>query len=475
MLNSSFFKEKLLIAIVEAIGQQHAKTLKQLQDRIYKHPVTGLLNRTYLEEKEKELLRKYSSLLIIDIRHLKKFNEIFGYKAIDGLLKSLAGKLKTFCKTKSKEKCLLGFLDLGRFWILTSFDNEKEVKTIAKELISLITQEPLIAWTGNVGIRLLISVNIGISLKENVKNIYDWIIKAELAAESSKEKGFNQIAFFEESFKETIEEAIKIEQLLKESLSNKSLKEEIYPVFQIKVNPITEEPVGVEVLMQWTKFSNIEKVIQVAETSDLIKELTFILWKKTAPILGEILDVKPNLSFGFNLSTILFKYWREIQEKLKLFSTYSIPFNQIELEITESSLITDPKTKLYINSLRRKGFVIVIDDFGKGFSSFDRLLEIDFQKVKFDKSLFDQLSNALSNEDEKKIKKVKHFIEGLIDFAKNQGYKTVAEGVEDFEIVQLLKEWGVDEIQGFYYSETVSKEKLIECLKNWDSLKKCKK
>ena len=222
--------------------------------------------------------------------------------------------------------------------------------------------------------------------------------------------------------------------------------------------------------MRWKRFKGpIFKVIQVAEQTGLIKELTLALAFNTLPVIRDVIKEFPNFGFSFNLSPVLFKFWNEFKNKGPEFKKYNIPPQNLEFEITEISLSDIPNATEYINRIKKKGFKILIDDFGKGFSAFDRLMEIDFDGVKFDKTLMDKLLDAHL----KGNKKVVNFIRGLVEFAKSQDYKITAEGVEDPRLVKLLKEWDIDEIQGYYYAKPVEVDRFLECLRSWDKVKRC--
>jgi len=293
-----------------------------------------------------------------------------------------------------------------------------------------------------------------------------------IAAEKAKEKEINTYSVFKKEFLEDIETNVRIEQLLKESLNAGTLYREIYPVFQMKVNPKTEKPTGAEVLMRWKRFDGpIFKVIQIAEQTGMIKDLTLALANNSLPVILKVLKEKPNFSFSFNLSPVLFKFWDAFKTQHAEFKKYNIPPEIIEFEITESSLVTVKNAPQYVNFFKKKGFRILIDDFGKGYSAFDRLMEINFDGIKLDKELMDKLTaEVLKNSYDSKVVK---FIRGIVEFAKSQGYEITAEGVEEEKVVKLLKEWDIDEIQGYYYAKPVEADRFLECLHNWDKVKRC--
>ena len=130
--------------------------------------------------------------------------------------------------------------------------------------------------------------------------------------------------------------------------------------------------------------------------------------------------------------------------------------NLFELEVTESVLISNPeKTMHVLRKLEQAGFSISIDDFGTGFSSLSYLKNIKASILKIDKSFID---GVLSNMYDKMI------VNSVINLAHNLGLSVVAEGVENEEQVQFLKEAGCDMVQGYYYSKPVAADDFIRTL-----------
>ncbi|NPA13644.1 MAG: phosphodiesterase [Aquificae bacterium] len=463
-------KEQILLSIINAATYKYKLINQKLKSQLLKHHITGLFNRRYLLIYGDNLLKRYNTLYIVDIRNLRTYNEIFGYEIVDQFLKAVAQKIKTFCG----KECLLGSLDLGRFWILLHQKEEKEAIEKALSLVEYLTAKEISIKTQTKELSLLLSINVGIGIyPKHGKNIEELLTNAEIAADRAKYKGENTVEIFKEDYRQDIELNLEIEHQLKFAIKHGTLKGEIFPVFQARVNPVNENIVAAEILMRWKKYSPA-RFIPVAERTGLLRYMFDVLVENSIPVLKEIFKIRPHLRVSFNISPVQLKFWNDLKESLEKLKKADIPLNQIELEITESGVMEEHENIIEkLNSLSLEGFKIVIDDFGKGYSSFERINRLNIFGVKIDRSLLDGLRKADSLQSSKKSVK---FIQNLIAFLKSLGYNITIEGVEENEphLVEIFRKLNVDEIQGFYYAKPVPKEKFLQCLENWEKLKRCK-
>ena len=129
---------------------------------------------------------------------------------------------------------------------------------------------------------------------------------------------------------------------------------------------------------------------------------------------------------------------------------YDVPQELIEFEILESSSEVDEDMVVaFINELHSRGFKISIDDFGTGMSSLGLLRRIPLDTLKLDKSFFDDMSLDMSEKDSAVIRY-------MIQMAKTMDIRTIAEGIEQKFQVDMLKEYGCDMIQGYYFSRPLA-------------------
>ena len=135
-----------------------------------------------------------------------------------------------------------------------------------------------------------------------------------------------------------------------------------------------------------------------------------------------------------------------------LLDTYGVEPSTIELEVTESAVMTEPENALHnLNRLHDLGVLISIDDFGTGYSYLSYLRQMPIHKLKIDRTFVLEMD---SNHGDRII------VESTINLAHNLGLKVVAEGVENEEVLALLDGLGCDEAQGYYISHPLPVEKL---------------
>ncbi len=472
MLKLKLSKDAILLVIIEASVKKFETINRKLQQQLYRDIVTGLYNRKFLLKRGDALLNEgYNTLAVIDVRNLRAYNEIFGHDTTDKILRKIAEKIKELCS----DTCIIGSLDAGRFWLLSSIDDierEEIAKKSIENIIKHLTTEELRVNINDEDLIILIALSAGIAFyPEHGKNIAELLRAAEIAADRAKAEKINTYSVFDITYKKLIEENIWIEEQLRKAIKGGKIEKQIYPVFQIKVNPSTEKITGVEVLMRWRLYPQIYRIINVAEKTGLINDLFKILIRQAIPYMREALKINPDIHFGFNISPYQLALKDDLLEALDLFIEEKCEVEKVELEITESELLKNIDAEQILNTLTEKGFKLIIDDFGKGYSSFDRIKRWNIHGVKIDKSLIDDIPEGVKRYG--KTYKGFLFLKNLTEFLKNMNYKITFEGIEDEFTVNLVKELGIDEVQGYYYAKPVDGNRFIECLKNWEEERRC--
>jgi EAL domain-containing protein (putative c-di-GMP-specific phosphodiesterase class I) len=231
-------------------------------------------------------------------------------------------------------------------------------------------------------------------------------------------------------------------------------------VYQPKVSLSGGHLTGVEVLTRWRhpKLGTIspDQFIPIAERTGLIIPLT--LWVlqqalrqcRTWQEMGLDLSIAVNLSM-WNLES------HELPRQIEgLLRDSGVPPTNLELEITESTIMSDPERVIQTLSLiRNLGVRFAIDDFGTGYSSFAYLKRLPVACIKIDKSF---ILNIEADRDNTII------VKSIIDLAHNLGLKVVAEGVETGAAKSLLTSFKCDEGQGFYFSRPITSKTLTDIL-----------
>ncbi|HEY7553969.1 MAG TPA: bifunctional diguanylate cyclase/phosphodiesterase [Candidatus Binatia bacterium] len=240
------------------------------------------------------------------------------------------------------------------------------------------------------------------------------------------------------------------------------VQDQLFPLYQPKIDLKSDRIVGLEVLTRWRhpEYGLImpDEFIPLAERTGLIVPLT--LWVLNASInqcrrwrdQGIHTGIAVNLSM-WNLDT------PELPEQLAaLLNSTGVSADQLELEITESAIMDDPHRAMRtLKAIRELGVRFAIDDFGTGYSSLAYLKKLPVSSIKIDKSF---TQNMESDNDSAVI------VRAIIDLGHNLGLKVVAEGVETLEAKEMLTDFDCDEAQGYYFSRPVSAPDIARFMQN---------
>ncbi len=206
--------------------------------------------------------------------------------------------------------------------------------------------------------------------------------------------------------------------------------------------------VGAEALVRWTHpvrgIVSPAQFVRVAEDTGLIKQLTDVMLHRGIGHLREIHDRGYHLGMAVNLSTHDLLDTKLAQRVEQHLNANGVDASMLTLEITESSLLIDaPRARSTINELHEVGVRLSIDDFGTGYSSLSYLRRLPVAELKIDQSF---VANLLLDEQDEVI------VRSTIDLGHNLGLVVVAEGVENNEVLERLREFGCDIAQGYCIS-----------------------
>jgi EAL domain-containing protein (putative c-di-GMP-specific phosphodiesterase class I) len=242
----------------------------------------------------------------------------------------------------------------------------------------------------------------------------------------------------------------------------KGLREhQIYMCYQPKYNHSTGRMIGAEALMRWNhpvygkEFPG--SVIALIEEHGLIHTLTEIVLHKTCEaIRGFCEDGYQVRRISVNVSAIELKCDAFCDDVMGIIAASGIPGDRIAIELTESRTDSDfDQMKLRIEELRQHGIKFYLDDFGTGYSNMERIMELPFDIIKFDRSLV-----LASGADERSEK----IVENLANMFRDMNYSVLYEGVEDESDEARCRGMSASYLQGYKYSRPVPIERLREFL-----------
>ena len=268
---------------------------------------------------------------------------------------------------------------------------------------------------------------------------------------------------YSQELREKIQYGVDLEKDLKIALDNNAL--EVY--YQGKVNAKTNKLKGAEALVRWKrndKFENTEVFIKIAEKTELIIILEKFVINKVISTLQMLQNKGIFFPISINISAKHLSSDGFLDFLIQKAKEYNIEHKYIEIEIIEREKIDDECIKI-LQNINDSGFSISIDDFGKDYSSLSYMNNLPIDSIKIDKCFIDGLdtiNGKISNENSKAI------VEGIIKIAKSMNKIVIAEGVETKEQVDILKELGCDQLQGYYYHKGASP--IDEFLKTYEKM-----
>lgn len=371
-------------------------------------------------------------LMVMDIQHFKLFNDWYGRGAGDLLLAEIGALLK---HTVDREGGMAGYLGQDDFSLLIPFSKER-VDALYEGIHNLIAAR---------GVSFGFLPAFGISLIEGKPPVLDLLDEASLAAAQLKGDFHSRIRLFRPEMREKTEEEYRL--LLNFQRGLKS--GELFFVLQPQCRISTGQVVGAECLARWRapdgKMISPADFIPILEKYGFITDLDQYIWEQVCIWLRKRMDAgHPSVPISINVSQVdIFR--TDVPDYLeRLLVKYGLPKESIKVEITESAYVENgAAVRDTVARLREMGFLVLMDDFGSGYSSLNMLHEINVDVIKLD-AQFLRLNHS---DEEKGI----HIVESIFNMTKTMAIPVIVEGVETTEQTNFLADLGCRYIQGYHF------------------------
>ncbi|WP_263831755.1 PAS domain S-box protein [Sulfurospirillum oryzae] len=425
---------------------------KQVEFLAHHDALTELPNRMLAQSRCEQSIayaKRNSSkvaLLFIDIDGFKTINDSLGHAFGDMMLKMVASRLKKYIRQTDTLSRQGGDEFL---MMLTDVEDVDDVSTVAQKLLREF-EKPFQLDTHSISS----SISIGIALYPDDGKHFDALLqRADTAMYKAKEAGRNTYCFFTEAMNKEIFEHLHIQNDLKQALVQQQFVLHYQPQIDLETNTIS----GVEALLRWNHPKNglvpPMKFIPIAESSGQILEIGEWVIYEACHQASKWHQQGINITMAVNISAIQFKRGNLEQVIQKALESSGLNPQYLELELTESILIHDTENVLHaIRRLKILGIKLSIDDFGTGYSSLSYLKRFAVDKLKIDQSFV----KDISKDQEDAI-----IVKTIIQMAKSLNLKTIAEGVETKEVLEIIKSHDCDEVQGFYFAKPMCAEDFI--------------
>ena len=418
--------------------------------------LTSLPNRTLLRERVDHAIARAMrsgsgvATLILDMDRFKEINDMLGHEIGDKLLVEAARRIRASVRDQDTVARLGG----DEFAVVLEGVSE------AKEVLPVI--ERIIASLGEVtqidGREVNSSISIGIAMyPENGNDLSELLRAADLAMYQAKSSGRGRYQFFADAMQEEAQSRHALEWALRRAVE----RNEFELVYQPQLCLRTGTVIGVEALLRW-----------MSPTRGLLTPYHFIAGLEEFGLINQVgewvlqtaceqirrwqaMRFAP-MRIAVNVSAQQFEDPMLIDKIRSALKETRLPPELLELELTESCLMSDPaQASALLREIRDVGVRIAIDDFGTGYSSLTYLHEFPLSALKIDKNF---VQSVESNDRGGPISKM------IIGLGQNLGLEVIAEGVETEAQLEYMREHGCDVAQGYLYARPESPEDLTPWL-----------
>ncbi len=396
---------------------------------------TGLLLKKPFFSACRELLRSQPGdwcLVSIDIEHFKLFNEWYGHESGDFLLAQIGSILK---QEEIRSGGIAGYMGQDDFCMLEPYD-EARIEKLYDEIHRLIMSR---------GTSMGFLPAVGISPVAKGDSIAAALDHASIAASQVKGDFHSRIRLYTPEMSNQAEREYGILSDFQRGLKNHELHFYLQPQCSVTTGLI----VGAESLARWKtpdgKMVPPDKFVPVLEKYGFISDLDQYIWEGVCIWLHRwIRDGHTPVPISVNISQIDFLAIDVPEYLEQLIHKYELPREVLKIEITESAYVDDSaRVREAIQRLRERGFLILMDDFGSGYSSLNMLRRINVDVIKLDAQFL-----RMSDLDERKGI---HILETIVNMTKTMAVPVIVEGVENAEQVSFLEKLGCRYVQGYYY------------------------
>lgn len=428
-------------------------TRSDLEAMAFTDPLTGLGNRRRLRDKIEKLAAERAddpapfTMGVANLDSFKPINDLFGHHAGNDILSQVGHRLRA-CMP---EGAFVARLEGDEFAFVLPLVFERK----GAERIGQMFKEVLSAPydLGDRNVRL--SASFGFAVYPFAGETFAELMKsADTALYRSKRRGRGQITVYSEEIAAEMKRATQLEQALRRAIIADDVEANFQPIVSLE----TGEVLGFEALARWhdAELGPVSPAIFIplAEERAFIEPLTEVLLKKAA---RAALSWPKHLFLSFNLSSAQLMDPATSFNILSILNRAGFDPRRLELEITETAMMSDPDTaQKIVSELRAVGVRISLDDFGTGQSSLGRLRDFTFDKVKIDRAFVSGITNDRPSE---------HIIKAILAMCEGLDLDVVAEGIEEEAQAEKLRSLGCRAGQGYLYGRPMTGDQALALIR----------
>jgi diguanylate cyclase len=438
---------------------------RQLRHLATHDALTGLPNRVLLDDRLAQAMaladrdKRSFALMVCDLDRFKLVNDSLGHRAGDELLQEVARRLSAVARTADTVARFGGdeFVLVG-----SSLADAEDAMQLAARAIEVLRAPVRIA-----GIDVHVSPSIGIALyPEDGASIEALLAHADAAMYAAKHQGRGSVQRYLPGMHAGIEDRVQMESELHQAIELKQF--ELH--YQPKVDTRTGVVRSAEALIRWLHPSrglvSPAEFIPLAEECGLIGAIgEWVIREACRQARAWQEEGVPSLRISVNLSASQFREAGLVDSIRRALDDVGLPARYLEVELTESAVMSDPEQSVAIlEQLSAMGVLVSVDDFGTGYSSMSYLRRFPIDKLKIDRVFINEIASRPEDAS---------IVRAIVSLAHSLNLKVVAEGVETTAQLDFLKTAGCDEYQGYHYSRPLPAEqfqRLIRDARSHDAL-----
>lgn len=413
--------------------------------------LTGLPNRRSLLEEIESTLgadgQNPTGVILIDLDGFKEINDSLGHLAGDELLCVVGMRFQSVAIGRG----VLGRLGGDEFAFVAPTNSEQELIGVARELLTTLSGPHVLD-----GVMIHVGASMGVSVSTVTGSTAVELIRgADVAMYESKRMKAG-VSVYRTNSDPNSREQLGLLADLRSAIEAETLTVHYQPTLDMRTGLVR----GVEALVRWEHpelgMVYPETFIPMTERAGLMPQLTRAILVQAIAEAGRLDRLGHRLHMSVNISRYDLLDGDLPDFIGKILSFHAFPAGRLTIEITESSLSSDPdRAARCVRNLRNRGIRISIDDYGVGYSSMSQLLDLSIDEIKIDKSFIVGLCSD---------SRAQAIVRSAVELARALGLSLVTEGIESEEVLQSLQLIGADIGQGFYIARPLARQELDDFL-----------
>ena len=421
---------------------ENSRLYAQIRHQAFHDALTSLPNRALLSDRLQHALERgrgptmpLVALMFVDIDDFKVVNDSFGHEIGDVVLKAVAARLQRYVRTGDTVARLSG----DEFSILMEDLTEPEEAIVVASRIIAAFEAPVQSG----GREIAVSVSAGVDVGRRTTHSAETLIRnADFAMYSAKRAGKAQYRVYEEGERRTADEDARLRFDLRTAISRNELRIHYQPIVDLRSGAIQ----SVEALVRWEHPARgllyPAAFIPIAEDTGAIVEIGAWVLERACTDLRTWQQTHPDLAVSVNLSGRQLQDPSLVDHVQGVLARSGVRPSSLIVEVTETSLVTDPSAEVHLRALKDLGVRLAIDDFGTGYASISYLRRFPVDILKIDREFTSDVGSIEGSA----------LLGGIVQLGRSLGLEIVAEGIEEPDQRVRVAATSCDQGQGYLFA-----------------------